>query len=157
MKNSKIKAILLLIFVILTYYLLGIHFSYFLGQYTAWKQVGPEEFVAFYQHQSDIMYNLVFIPAVIMTVLNLVLLVFRPSYVNIGFLILSAIFTGLMWACSYYWQTPVLEELSKARSIALISDLEKTETIRFAAQAVQVLCVTFMLGKILLQLSSRKR
>lgn len=157
MKTSKLKAFLLLIFILLTYFTFGVNASYFMGNYESWKLIGAEEFPSFYELQSVINHNIVFLPMAVLTVINLILIVYKPSYVNIGLLILSAVLCLGSWACVNYWQAPVFEDLAKNKSVSLIDELMKTETIRFSLLSVQFLAVTFMLWKILSQLSPKKR
>ncbi|NBA85711.1 hypothetical protein GVN16_08075 [Emticicia sp. CRIBPO] len=157
MKTSKIKALLLLIFIILTFYYFGANATYFFGGYESWKEVGAAEFVAFHELQYNLVYNTIFLPFIFLTSLNLALIFFRPSYVNLGLLLISLAFCACDWLATYYWQMPLYDQLAKARSLTLIEELVKTDIIRFSANSVQFLSVVFMLWKILSQLSPKKR
>jgi hypothetical protein len=139
----------------MTFYCYGAGMMDYFALYEPWKLIRAEDFPGFHQFQGSRAVNIFVIPSAVMTLLNILAVIFPPPYANRKWLWISLIAYTFDWIFSFTMQIPIQLELSKAKSMHLIDELLRTNWWRFAADTLQFLAVCALLLELLKELQAR--
>jgi hypothetical protein len=155
MKSTSIttRTFLLFLFIVFTFYCYGAGMVDYFGIYESWKLVGEKEFAALHQFQGTRVVNIFVIPSAVMTLLNILVVIFPPPYVSRKLLWLSLLAYAFDWIFSFTMQIPIQLQLSEGKNMALIDQLLQTNWWRFAADTIQFIIVGLLLVGMLKKLN----
>lgn len=130
MKNrNTVTSIIFTVYILLSFYVFGGGMVNSLVGYRTWRLVGPAEFPAFHQVDSDniipffvILFFLSFIPQIL-------LFWFRPMAIPKWMVVSALLFNLITLISTLSIQIPIQIELNKAFSLELIDRLIKTDMI----------------------------
>ena len=157
MKNSVARTALLFVFIIMVFYCYGAGMMDYFAIYEPWNMIDEKIFPSFHGFQGERVMNIFVIPSGIMTILNILVVLFPPSYASRRLLIYALIAYAFDWIFSFTMQIPIQLKLAEAKDPALIRELLSTNWWRFAADTVQFVIVCTILWKLLRQLESNRR
>lgn len=149
MKNTR--TFFLFIFIVLTFYCYGAGMMDYFGVYEPWKLIDESIFAAFHQYQGARVVNIFVIPSAIMTVFNILVLIFPVHFVKRKWLWLSLLAYIFDWIFSFTMQIPIQLELEKRKDIQLINELLYTNWFRFVADTLQFLFVCILVWQLLMK------
>jgi hypothetical protein len=150
------RTAILFLFVVMTFYCYGAGLMDYFAIYEPWKLIEEAGFAAFHQFQGQRVVNIFVIPSAVMTLLNILAVLFPAHYVNRKWLYVSLAAYTWDWIFSFTTQIPIQLELEKGKNILLINDLLRTNWWRFAADTIQFSSVCILLALLLKQLEIQK-
>jgi hypothetical protein len=149
--SNTFRTAILFAFLLLTIYCYGAGMMDYFGIYEPWKLIDETTFAAFHQYQGARVINIFVIPSAIMTVFNILAVVFPVAFVNRKWLWLSLLAYTFDWIFSFTMQIPIQLELEKRKDMELINELLYTNWFRFAADTLQFLFVCVLVWQLLKQ------
>ncbi|MBC7888566.1 MAG: hypothetical protein H7Z13_11855 [Ferruginibacter sp.] len=149
MKNATIRTVILLLFIILTFYCYGAGMMDYFAIYEPWKLIDEKTFALFHQYQGKRVIDIFVIPSAVMTLFNFLAIIFPVQYVKVKWLWFSMLAYTLDWVFSFTMQIPIQLELEKRKDMRLIEELLYTNWFRFAADSFQFLFVCILLWQLL--------
>jgi hypothetical protein len=151
----RFTLILFLLFCLLSYYSFGTAAMDYFMLYPSRFLVGESEFVAYHKFLELTIMPISVYPFLLIIVLNVVMLWFRPGQVSkvlvgcsLAVLVADLISTALL-------QAPWNFELGKGKNIALMQKITDTNWIRVILETSQVVIVFLMLKQMVFKLSMR--
>jgi hypothetical protein len=141
------------LFLIMVFYCYGAGMIDYFGVYETWKLIDAKDFTAVHHFQGDRIVALFVIPSAVMTLLNILVLIFPPRYVDRRTLLFALIAYIFDWIFSFTMQIPIQLKLSEQKNMELIDELLRTNWWRFAADTVQFLIVCKLLHGLLKKLN----
>jgi len=140
--NSRSKAsdtVFLLAFT-MTFYCLGASFVESFVNYRTWGLIGSDEFRAYHQALSPLIIRTMVVPIAIKSVLVILLLWFRPTFIPRWAIFVAATVEVLGWVSTLTIQIPIQMHLSESGvSQALLDKLILTDWIRKALSIANAL------------------
>lgn len=156
MKTDTARTVILFLFILLTFYCYGAGMMDYFAVYEPWKLIDEKIFAAFHQYQGKRVINIFVIPSAVMTLLNILAVIFPVRYVAVKWLWLSLFAYSFDWIFSFTMQIPIQLKLEKAKNMHLIEELLRTNWYRFAADTLQFLFVCILVFLLLKQAQSIK-
>ena len=153
MKHTR--TILLFLFIVLTFYCYGAGMVDYFGIYEPWKLIPENDFAAFHQFQGERVVRIFVIPSAVMTLFNILVVIFPVQYISKKWAWLSLLAYTFDWIFSFTMQIPIQLELEKRKDMQLINELLYTNWFRFAADSLQVLFVCILLWQLLKKLEHK--
>jgi hypothetical protein len=147
MKN--VRLILLILFVVLTFYCYGAGMMDYFAIYEPWKLIPTDEFAVFHQYQGKRIINIFVIPSAIMTLFNILVVIFPVHFVAKKWARLSLLAYTFDWIFSFTMQIPIQLVLEKRKDMVLIEELLYTNWFRFAADSLQFMFVCMLLWQVM--------
>ncbi|MBC8033019.1 MAG: hypothetical protein H7Y03_02670 [Chitinophagaceae bacterium] len=151
MNNSLFRTIILFLFIIMTFYCYGAGMMDYFAIYEPWKMIDERIFADFHQYQGKRVISIFVIPSAVMTLLNILAVIFPPGYVKVKWLWLSLIAYAFDWIFSFTMQIPIQLELEKRKDLHLLQELLATNWYRFTADTLQFIMVCVLLWELLKQ------
>ncbi len=151
MQNPAIRIIILFLFIILTFYCYGAGMMDYFAIYEPWKLIDENTFAFFHQYQGKRIINIFVIPSALMTLLNILAVIFPVQYARVKWLWFSLIAYSFDWIFSFTMQIPIQLELETRKDMFLINELLYTNWFRFGADTLQFLFVCTLLWQLLKQ------
>ena len=145
MKTIFSRTALFAVFLVMVFYCYGAGMIDYFGVYETWKLIDVKDFTAVHHFQGGRIVSLFVIPSAVMTLLNILVLIFPPRYVNrriILFALIAYLFDRIF---SFIMQIPVQLKLSSQKNMELIDELLRTNWWRFAADTLQFVIVCGLL------------
>ncbi len=152
-KHTRITYGVTVLFIASTFYSYGTALMDYFLVYPSRMLVGEEEFVAYHTLLEERILPISVFPFLLITVLNLLLLWFRPAYVSRKLVWFSFICLLLDWLSSIFIQIPVNLQLNEGKDTVLIAYVMDTNWGRVVLESAQMLIVL----KILWQLGRCKQ
>ncbi len=149
MKKNDLRTAILFVFVLLTFYCYGAGMMDYFAIYEPWKMIDDKMFAAFHRYQGERIVSIFVIPSAVMTLFNILALIFPVQYVHVKWLWFSLLAYSFDWIFSFTMQIPIQLKLEEAKDMALIEELLRTNWYRFAADTLQFITVCIMLWKLL--------
>jgi hypothetical protein len=118
--------------------------------------VGETEFVAYHALLEDMIIPISVLPFLVITLLNLFLLWYRPSFVSRQLLWFSLVCLILDWLSSALLQIPMNLELNQGKNAALIQQVMDTNWGRIILESAQFIVVITMMNKALVNAPKRE-
>lgn len=145
MKQHTIRTAILFLFILMVFYCYGAGMMDYFTIYNSWKLVDEADFARFHQYQGQFVINIFVIPSAVMTLLNILVLLFPPPYLGRKLPGLALAAYAFDWIFSFTMQIPIQLELGKAKSMALLDELLRTNWWRFTADTIQfvIVCILF--------------
>jgi hypothetical protein len=153
-KSAHSRTILLFLFIVSVFYCYGAGMMDYFGVYESWKEVGEKEFAAVHGFQGSRIINIFVLPSAVMTLLNILIVLFPPANINKKLLWWALIAYAFDWIFSFTMQIPIQIELGQGKNVALIDELLRTNWWRFAADTIQFVIVCVVFWKILARLQN---
>lgn len=147
--NKTFRTGILFLFILFSIYCYGAGMMDYFAIYEPWKLIDEKTFAAFHQYQGKRVINIFVIPSAVMTLLNILAIIFPVDYVNRKWLWLSLIAYAFDWIFSFTMQIPIQLKLEKAKDMQLITELLHTNWYRYAADSVQFLFVCILMWLLL--------
>ncbi|WP_128548366.1 hypothetical protein [Larkinella soli] len=135
------------LFVVLTFFSYGTAMMDYFLVYPSRAIVGAGEFVAYHALLEDRILPISVVPFALMTVLNLLLLWYRPADVPKGLIRLSLLCLLLDWASSILVQIPMNLQLNEGKDLLLIQQVMDTNYGRIFLESAQALIAFLILNK----------
>jgi hypothetical protein len=154
MINPTARTAIFFAFILLTIYCYGAGMVDYFGVYEPWKLIPDNNFAAYHQFQGKRIINIFVLPSAVMTLFNVLTLIFPPDYVSRKWLGYSLVAYSFDWIFSFTMQIPIQLELEKRKDMALIDELLRTNWYRFAADTLQFIIVCMIIYQLLRNLSS---
>jgi hypothetical protein len=154
MKNQNARTLIFLLFLLLTIYCYGAGMMDYFAIYEPWKLIDAEDFAAFHQYQGVRVLSIFVLPSAIMTIFNILTVIFPPGYVLRRWLVYSLVAYSFDWIFSFTMQIPIQLELETRKDMLLLEELLSTNWYRFAADTLQFMIVCFILFQLLKKLES---
>lgn len=154
MKKDTIRTTILFLFISSVFYCYGAGMMDYFAIYEPWKLIPDEHFAAFHQYQGVRVINIFVIPSAVMTLLNILALIFSPRYADRKLLALALAAYAFDWIFSFTMQIPIQLKLSEGKNMELLNELLRTNWWRFAADTVQFFIVCVLLWKLLRRLET---
>ena len=151
-QSTTTRTALLFLFILFVFYCYGAGMVDYFGVYESWKLVGENEFAVLHGFQGNRIVNIFVLPSAIMTIFNILVVIFPAPYVNKRLQWYALIAYAFDWIFSFTMQIPIQIELSQGKSMSLIDELLRTNWWRFAADTIQFLIVCLLFWKILIRL-----
>ena len=149
--NSRLKAsdtIFLLAFA-LTFYCLGASYVEGFVNYRTWGLIGTDEFIAYHQALSPLIIRTMVVPIAIKSVLVILLLWLRPTFIPRWAVFVAAVFEILVWVSTLTIQIPIQMQLSEGGvSQALLDKLILTDWIRKAFSTANALLFFWLITRL---------
>lgn len=120
--------------------------DYFLV-YPSRMLVGTAEFVAYHALLEDRIIPISVVPFAVLTVLNWLMLLFRPSGIPKSYVWASLLCLLADWISTAFVQIPMNLQLSEGKNIALIQRVMDTNWLRVALESAQALLAFAMLAR----------
>lgn len=152
MKKDTLRTAILFLFIGSVFYCYGAGMMDYFAIYEPWKLIAEDEFSRFHQYQGQRVINIFVIPSAVMTLLNILAVLFPACYASRKLLGLSLIAYTFDWIFSFTMQIPVQLKLSEGKSMALLDELLRTNWWRFAADTIQFIIVCLLLWQLLRKL-----
>lgn len=95
----------------------------YFGIYEPWKLIADNDFAAFHQYQGKRVIGIFVIPSAVMTVVNILVVIFPVHYVAKKWAGLSLLAYTFDWIFSFTMQIPIQLELEKRKDMLLIEGL----------------------------------
>jgi len=149
MKSFFSRTGLFSLFLIMVFYCYGAGMIDYYGVYETWKLIDAKDFTAVHHFQGDRIVALFVIPSAVMTLLNILVLIFPPRYVSRRIILFALIAYLFDWIFSFTMQIPIQLKLAEQKNMELIGELLRTNWWRFGADTVQFIIVCWMLHSIL--------
>lgn len=146
---SNTRIIILLLFLVFTFYCYGAGMMDYFAIYEPWKLIPEKNFAGFHQYQGKRIMNIFVIPSAVMTLLNILAIIFPVKSIGVKWLWLSLLAYAFDWIFSFTMQIPIQLVLETKKDDALIQELLDTNWLRFAADTLQFGFVCILLFKIL--------
>lgn len=156
MKKDTIRTAILFLFIGLTFYCYGARMMDYFTIYHSWKLIGEADFAQLHKYQSTFIINIFVIPAAVMTLLNILALIFPAHYASRKLPGISLIVYAFDWIFSFTTQIPIQFKLHNGKSMELLDELLRTNWWRFTADTIQFIIVCVLLWQLLQKLSSFK-
>ena len=153
-KQKTFRTAILFLFILFSIYCYGAGMMDYFAIYEPWKLIDENIFARFHQYQGSRVIMLFVIPSAVMTLLNLLAIIFPVSYVKRRWIILSFIAYCFDWIFSFTMQIPIQLKLEQAKDMRLINELLFTNWFRFAADTLQFLFVLILMWQLLKQAQS---
>jgi hypothetical protein len=153
---NTFRTMILFLFILFTIYCYGAGMMDYFAIYEPWKLIDEKQFAAFHQYQGQRVINIFVIPSAVMTLLNILALIFPVDYVKMKWLWLSLLAYSFDWIFSFTMQIPIQLKLETAKDMELIEELLHTNWLRFAADTLQFLFVCIIVWQLLLQEQFKK-
>jgi hypothetical protein len=118
--------------------------------------VGEMEFVAYHALLEDMIIPISVLPFLVITLLNLLLLWYRPSFVSQRLLWFSLACLILDWLSSALLQIPMNLELNHGKNAGLIQQVMDTNWGRIILESTQFIVVLIMMNKALVSCTKRE-
>lgn len=145
----------LFIFILLTFYCYGAGMVDYFGIYEPWKLIPENDFASFHQFQGERVIRIFVIPSAVMTLFNLLVVIFPVPHIPKKWALLSLLAYAFDWIFSFTMQIPIQLELEKRKDMQLINELLNTNWFRFAADSLQVLFVCILLWQLLIRVQNK--
>lgn len=149
---ASARTILLFLFILFVFYCYGAGMMDYFGVYESWKLVGENEFAALHGFQGNRIVNIFVLPSAVMTLLNILVVIFPPPYINKKLLWWALIAYTFDWIFSFTMQIPIQIELGQGKNMSLIDELLRTNWLRFAADTIQFVIVCMIFWRLLVRL-----
>lgn len=156
MKYPGFRNFLFFMFILLTIYCYGAGMMDYFAIYEPWKLIPDDIFANFHQYQGKRVINIFVIPSAVMTLFNILTVIFPPAYVQKKWLWFSLIAYAFDWIFSFTMQIPIQLELETRKDLSLITELLYTNWFRYAADTIQFLIVCIIIWQLLQRLSHRE-
>lgn len=143
------RTIIFFMFIVMSIYCYGAGMMDYFAIYEPWKLIPDDVFAAFHQYQGKRGINIFVIPSAVMTIFNVLALVFPVSYVEMKWIWFSLIAYSFDWIFSFTMQIPIQLVLEERKDMALIEELLRTNWWRFAVDTFQFLFVCIILWRLL--------
>jgi len=147
---------ILFLFILVTIYCFGAGMMDYFAIYEPWKLIDEKQFAAFHQFQGQRVINIFVIPSAVMTLLNIIAIIFPVHYVKRKLLWLSLLAYSFDWVFSFTMQIPIQLKLETAKDMQLIEELLRTNWYRFSADTLQFLFVCIIIWQLLYRNSTKK-
>lgn len=109
--------------------------------------VGTAEFVAYHKLLESAILPVSVFPFLLITILNIVLIWFRPQHVSATLVWMSLVCLVLDLLLTAFFQAPWNYELSAGKNVALMQKITDTNWVRVFLELAQVIIVFAMLSK----------
>ena len=152
MKQQTVRTALLFLFLLMVFYCYGAGMMDYFAIYKPWKMIAEKDFAGFHQYQGQFVINIFVIPSAVMTLLNILVVLFPPRYLGgklPGFALAAYAFD---WIFSFTMQIPVQLQLEKGKSMELLNELLHTNWWRFGADTIHLAVVCMLLWQLLRRL-----
>jgi hypothetical protein len=146
---SRYRTLILFLFIVLTFYCYGAGMMDYFAIYEPWKLIGKDIFASFHQFQGQRVVNIFVIPSAVMTLLNILAVIFPLNKEHRIWLWLSLVAYVFDWIFSFTMQIPIQLQLQKVKNMQLIDELLSTNWWRFGADTLQLLFVGILVWKLL--------
>ncbi|MGN7722064.1 hypothetical protein [Chitinophaga sp. 22620] len=145
MKQQTPRTAILFLFILMVFYCYGAGMMDYFTIYKPWKLIAEEDFARFHQYQGQFVISIFVIPSAVMTLLNILVVLFPPPYLDRKLPGLALAAYAFDWIFSFTMQIPIQLELEKAKSMALLDELLRTNWWRFTADTIQfvIVCILF--------------
>lgn len=152
---KSFRTFILFLLIITTFYCYGAGMMDYFAIYGSWKLISDNDFTALHHFLGQRVLPIFVFPSAVMTLINVVALIFPACYVNKKLLWISLIAYSFDWIFSFTMQIPIQLELSEGKNMALIDELIRTNWWRFAADTIQFLAICAILWQLLRKLETR--
>lgn len=156
MRKDTIRTMILFLFTGSVFYCYGAGMMDYFAIYEPWKLIREEDFARFHQYQGERVINIFVIPSAVMTLFNILALLFPPRYASRKLLAFALLAYAFDWIFSFTMQIPIQLKLSEGKNMELLNELLRTNWWRFAADTIQFLIVCVLLWKLLRKLENFK-
>lgn len=151
MKNETVRTFFLFAFIILSFYCYGAGMMDYFAIYEPWKLIRANDFAAFHQYQGSRIIKIFVIPSAVMTIFNLLAVIFPVRFIPVKLLWASLLAYAFDWIFSFTMQIPIQLELETRKDMQLITELLYTNRFRFAADTLQFLILCILLWQLLVK------
>jgi hypothetical protein len=148
LRGERSRAVILFLFIVLTFYCYGAGMMDYFAIYEPWKLIDADDFAAFHQYQGKRVISIFVIPSAVMTLLNLLAAMFPVRNIKVKWIWLSLLAYSFDWIFSFTMQIPIQLVLETKKDLHLIEELLRTNWYRFAADTLQFLFVCMLLWDI---------
>lgn len=148
MKTYNFRIVILFLYIVLSIYGFGAGMLDYFGIYEPWKLVGEKEFAAFHTFQGNRIIAIFVMPLAAATLLGLAACLFPVTGINKKWLWLSMLSMALVWILSFTIQIPIQLILNTRKDMQLLDELLYSNWFRFAADALQFICVLMILWQL---------
>lgn len=149
MKQQTVRTAILFLFILMVFYCYGTRMMDYFAIYHPWKLIAEKDFASFHQYQSVFIINIFVIPAAVMTLLNILVLLFPPPYLGRKLPGIALAVYAFDWIFSFTIQIPIQFRLHNGKSMELLNELLRTNWWRFAADTGQFVIVCILLWQLL--------
>ena len=136
MRSKTFRTGILFLFILSAIYCFGAGMMDYFAIYEPWKLIDENVFAGFHQYQGKRVVSIFVIPSAVMTLLNILAILFPVDYVSRKWLWLSLVAYSFDWIFSFTMQIPIQLQLEKVKDMQLIEDLLRTNWYRFG----QIVC-----------------
>lgn len=148
---NSFRNIILFLLIITTFYCYGAGMVDYFGIYETWKLVDEKDFTGLHHFQGQRVVAIFVIPSAVMTLINILTILFPVSYINKKLLWASLAAYSFDWIFSFTMQIPIQLQLAHGKDIGIINELLRTNWWRFAADTLQFLVICVLLWQLLQQ------
>lgn len=145
MKQQNVRTAILFLFILLVFYCFGTRMMDYFTIYYSWNLISEADFARLHQYQSVFIISIFVIPAAVMTVLNILVVLFPPRYMSRKLPGLALGVYAFDWIFSFSIQIPIQFKLHNGKDMGLLNELMRTNWWRFTADAIQfvIVCILF--------------
>lgn len=156
MRESAMRIVCFSLFCILSAYSYGTAMMDYFLVYPSRAVVGETEFVAYHALLEQVIIPISVLPFLVITLLNVLLLWYRPSFVSRRLLWFSLVCLMIDWLSSALVQIPMNLELSHGKNTELIQQVIDTNWGRVLLESTQFILVLIMMNKALVNTTKRE-
>lgn len=146
---SNFRFSIFFLFIVMTIYCYGAGMMDYFAMYEGFKMVGDQNFPGFHHVVGERIVAIFVIPSAIMTVLNILTIIFPVRGIPKRYLWWSLVTYAFDWIFSFTMQIPIQLRLADGKNMQLIDELLRTNWLRFAADSCQFLIVCALLWVVL--------
>ncbi|MEO5979898.1 MAG: hypothetical protein ABIS36_11930 [Chryseolinea sp.] len=144
-KNSKAATVVFSIYIVLSFYIFGGGVVNALVAYPTWRAVGPKEFVAFHQIDSDRIIPLFVVFFFMGFIPQILLFWFRPMAVTRILIWGALLLNSIVLISTVTIQIPIQNQLQDGFSLELINKLISTDLIFRRIPMICLAIINFMM------------
>lgn len=146
-RKDRISIFLFLTFSLLSFYSFGTAMMDYFLLYPSRYLVGVNEFIPYHKLLESAILPVSVFPFLLVTILNVFLIWFRPPHVSKGLIWASLICLVLDVISTALFQAPWNFELSEGKNVALMQKITDTNWIRVFLEIAQVIFVFVMISR----------
>jgi hypothetical protein len=156
-KNTTTRIFSFSLFCVLSAYSYGTAMMDYFLVYPSRLIVGENEFVAYHALLENMIIPISVLPFLVITLLNFLLLWYRPAFVSGRLLWFSFVCLILDWLSSALLQIPMNLELNHGKNLKLIQHVMDTNWGRVILESAQFIIVLVMLANALMHSSVKEK